>query len=251
MRRSDEGLRVVLARRPRDGRRAQRRARRRGHRRHAARARSPQPRAALPGDHVAGSTARRPPGGGGMSTLDRRADDGRRFAEAAQEARHADLGARAGAGCRCVSSSSCAAPQHSSDPLKTAPPAASTASRRRCASSRIFFGPLAAILIGTEAGAGDISAGVFRDLVVTGRSRLALFAVAGARSARADVADRRSSRSCDVCSAPSRSPPVAPTPEARRPSRCSASRCSSTGSLRRRRRLSPRYGLEARDDHAS
>lgn len=41
----------------------------------------------------------------------------------------------------------------------------------------IFMGPLAAVLIGAEAGAGDSSAGVFRDLVVTGRSRLALFAV--------------------------------------------------------------------------
>ena len=40
----------------------------------------------------------------------------------------------------------------------------------------LFFGPLAAILIGVEAGTGDASAGVFRDLVVTGRSRLALFA---------------------------------------------------------------------------
>lgn len=40
----------------------------------------------------------------------------------------------------------------------------------------IFFGPLAAILIGVDAGAGDASAGVFRDLVATGRSRLALFA---------------------------------------------------------------------------
>lgn len=40
----------------------------------------------------------------------------------------------------------------------------------------IFFGPLAAILVGTDAGAGDTSAGVFRDLVVTGRSRVALFA---------------------------------------------------------------------------
>jgi hypothetical protein len=40
----------------------------------------------------------------------------------------------------------------------------------------LFFGPLAAILIGVEAGAGDSAAGVFRDLVVTGRSRLALFA---------------------------------------------------------------------------
>ena len=40
----------------------------------------------------------------------------------------------------------------------------------------LFFGPLVAILIGVEAGTGDVSAGVFRDLVVTGRSRLALFA---------------------------------------------------------------------------
>jgi ABC-type transport system involved in multi-copper enzyme maturation permease subunit len=40
----------------------------------------------------------------------------------------------------------------------------------------LLFGPLAALLIGVEAGAGDTSAGVFRDLVVTGRSRLALFA---------------------------------------------------------------------------
>jgi ABC-type transport system involved in multi-copper enzyme maturation permease subunit len=40
----------------------------------------------------------------------------------------------------------------------------------------LFMGPLAAILLGAEAGAGDHAAGVFRDLVVTGRSRLALFA---------------------------------------------------------------------------
>jgi len=40
----------------------------------------------------------------------------------------------------------------------------------------LIFGPLAAILIGIEAGAGDSATGVFRDLVVTGRSRLALFA---------------------------------------------------------------------------
>lgn len=40
----------------------------------------------------------------------------------------------------------------------------------------LFFGTLAAILVGAEAGAGDVSAGVFRDLVVTGRSRVALFA---------------------------------------------------------------------------
>ncbi len=40
----------------------------------------------------------------------------------------------------------------------------------------LFFGPLAALLIGVEAGAGDSAAGVLRDLIVTGRSRLALFA---------------------------------------------------------------------------
>jgi ABC-type transport system involved in multi-copper enzyme maturation permease subunit len=40
----------------------------------------------------------------------------------------------------------------------------------------LFFGPLVAILIGVEAGTSDLGAGVFRDMVVTGRSRLALFA---------------------------------------------------------------------------
>jgi ABC-type transport system involved in multi-copper enzyme maturation permease subunit len=40
----------------------------------------------------------------------------------------------------------------------------------------VFFGPLVAILIGVEAGTTDSSSGVYRDLVVTGRSRLALFA---------------------------------------------------------------------------
>jgi ABC-type transport system involved in multi-copper enzyme maturation permease subunit len=39
----------------------------------------------------------------------------------------------------------------------------------------IFMGPVAAVLIGAEAGAGDLAAGVFRDNVITGRSRWALF----------------------------------------------------------------------------
>lgn len=39
----------------------------------------------------------------------------------------------------------------------------------------VFMGPVAAVLIGAEAGAGDLAAGVFRDNVVTGRSRWALF----------------------------------------------------------------------------
>jgi hypothetical protein len=39
----------------------------------------------------------------------------------------------------------------------------------------MFMGPVAAILIGAEAGAADLAAGVFRDNVLTGRSRMALF----------------------------------------------------------------------------
>jgi hypothetical protein len=38
-----------------------------------------------------------------------------------------------------------------------------------------FAGVVAAILVGTSAGTGDVSSGVFRDLVATGRSRWALF----------------------------------------------------------------------------
>ena len=67
------------------------------------------------------------------------------------------------------------AAQHSSTPLRHGPAGGThgfiDALRLLCA----FFGPLAAILIGVEAGSGDVSAGVFRDLIVTGRSRLALF----------------------------------------------------------------------------
>jgi hypothetical protein len=39
-----------------------------------------------------------------------------------------------------------------------------------------MIGSVAAVLIGAAAGAGDLGSGVFRELVVTGRSRLALFA---------------------------------------------------------------------------
>jgi ABC-type transport system involved in multi-copper enzyme maturation permease subunit len=66
--------------------------------------------------------------------------------------------------------------QHSSNALKYGPaggtPGFTDGLRLLC----LFFGPLAAVLIGVEAGTGDASAGVFRDLVVTGRSRVALFA---------------------------------------------------------------------------
>ncbi len=40
-----------------------------------------------------------------------------------------------------------------------------------------LLGSVAAVLIGATAGAGDLNAGVFRELVVTGRSRLTLFLV--------------------------------------------------------------------------
>lgn len=41
----------------------------------------------------------------------------------------------------------------------------------------IFFGSLTAVLIGAEAGSTDYASGTFRDMVVTGRSRLRLFLV--------------------------------------------------------------------------
>ncbi|HEV3282753.1 MAG TPA: hypothetical protein VG010_00995 [Solirubrobacteraceae bacterium] len=66
--------------------------------------------------------------------------------------------------------------QHSSEPAQHGPAGGISGFTDALRAVALFFGPLAAILIGVEAGAGDSSAGVFRDLVVTGRSRLALFA---------------------------------------------------------------------------
>lgn len=68
------------------------------------------------------------------------------------------------------------AAQHSSNPTEFAPAGGISAYQHGLRFLGMFFGPLAAILIGVEAGTGDVSVGVFRDLVVTGRSRLALFA---------------------------------------------------------------------------
>jgi len=67
--------------------------------------------------------------------------------------------------------------QHSSAPSEHGP-AGGTSHFETCVQllGGLFFGPLVAILIGVEAGTGDLSAGVFRDLVVSGRSRVALFA---------------------------------------------------------------------------
>jgi ABC-type transport system involved in multi-copper enzyme maturation permease subunit len=65
--------------------------------------------------------------------------------------------------------------QHASDPGR--PPAGGLEGfRHGIEIVGLFIGPLAAVLIGAEAGAGDSASGVFRDLVVTGRSRVALFA---------------------------------------------------------------------------
>jgi ABC-type transport system involved in multi-copper enzyme maturation permease subunit len=68
------------------------------------------------------------------------------------------------------------AAQHSSNPLKYEIAGGLHGYSDSLRLVAMFFGPLAAILIGTEGGAGDAASGVFRDLVVTGRSRAALFA---------------------------------------------------------------------------
>lgn len=66
--------------------------------------------------------------------------------------------------------------QHSSNPHEHGPAGGSHGYEDAMPVLALFFGPLAAIMIGTDGGAGDLAAGVFRDLVVTGRSRVALFA---------------------------------------------------------------------------
>ena len=66
--------------------------------------------------------------------------------------------------------------QHSSSPAEHSPAGGIHGYEDAMPVLALFFGPLAAIMIGTDAGAGDLAAGVFRDLVVTGRSRVALFA---------------------------------------------------------------------------
>jgi len=67
--------------------------------------------------------------------------------------------------------------RHGSDPLNNPPAGGAEGLRRGILDLGRFFGMLAAVLIGAEVGTADLSSGVFRDLVSTGRSRLALFAV--------------------------------------------------------------------------
>jgi hypothetical protein len=68
-----------------------------------------------------------------------------------------------------------AALDHASDPAHHGPAGGTLGFARGLQGLAILVGPLAAAMIGTESGAGDVAARVFRDLVATGRSRLALF----------------------------------------------------------------------------
>jgi hypothetical protein len=65
--------------------------------------------------------------------------------------------------------------KHASDPAHYAPAGGLNTFGRLLDLLGVFMGPVAAVLIGAEAGAGDLAAGVFRDNVLTGRSRMALF----------------------------------------------------------------------------
>ncbi|HEX5224145.1 MAG TPA: hypothetical protein VFW29_03345 [Solirubrobacteraceae bacterium] len=67
------------------------------------------------------------------------------------------------------------AAQHGSNPAEHGPAGGVDGFMDSMRILAVLFGPLAAIMIGAEGGAGDVASGVFRDLVVTGRSRLALF----------------------------------------------------------------------------
>ncbi|HWD63570.1 MAG TPA: hypothetical protein VG405_00225 [Solirubrobacteraceae bacterium] len=67
--------------------------------------------------------------------------------------------------------------QHASNPTQHGPAGGLLGFGRAVKSLGLYFALLAASLIGTEAGTADISSGVFRDLVATGRSRLVLFGV--------------------------------------------------------------------------
>ena len=70
--------------------------------------------------------------------------------------------------------------QHASNPVQNEPAGGTLGMHRGIRDLGEFFGMLAAVLIGAEVGTADLSSGVFRDLVTTGRSRLALFGVRAA-----------------------------------------------------------------------
>jgi hypothetical protein len=66
--------------------------------------------------------------------------------------------------------------RHASDPAHFGP-AGGTNGLANAIMLVSYLGGVAAVMIGTAAGGGDAAAGVLRDLVSSGRSRLALFAV--------------------------------------------------------------------------
>jgi hypothetical protein len=66
--------------------------------------------------------------------------------------------------------------QHAVDP-DHADPAGGITNLRSTYEFLAQIGMVAAIMVGVTAGGGDVGAGVFRELVVTGRSRIALFGV--------------------------------------------------------------------------
>lgn len=66
--------------------------------------------------------------------------------------------------------------RHASDPARIGP-AGGTHGLANAIMLVSYLGGVAAVMIGTAAGGGDAAAGVLRDLVSSGRSRLALFAV--------------------------------------------------------------------------
>jgi hypothetical protein len=65
--------------------------------------------------------------------------------------------------------------RHASNPGRYGPAGGVDGFKHLLRALGVFFGALVAILIGSEAGTADQSSGVFRDLVATGRSRIALF----------------------------------------------------------------------------
>jgi hypothetical protein len=67
--------------------------------------------------------------------------------------------------------------QHASDPARYGPGGGLHNYDRIVDILGVLFGALSPILVGTEIGATDLASGTFRDLVVTGRSRLWLYAV--------------------------------------------------------------------------
>jgi ABC-type transport system involved in multi-copper enzyme maturation permease subunit len=67
--------------------------------------------------------------------------------------------------------------EHASNPNRYGPAGGLWEFSRGVSLVGLYFGSLTAALLGTEAATADLSSGVFRDLVSTGRSRLSLFAV--------------------------------------------------------------------------